>query len=327
MGMRFKIFFLLLFAMMPTASLPATVVKFGVTLCEAGQQMSSGKCVDITQAKCPSGYYETTINSRTYAAPSLELHSCMNSYDDTILSDSLYPIYNGVVVSFGVSLCDGNEQVGSGTCQERVRGRCEEGFYQTLVNGNTFSAPSAELNECMNSYMQYELPDVMSAIYNGIVVNFGPTLCGVGQYLSDGVCVSRERGDCPENFVDVTVSDSTMGPAPDAQCATGYKPFWLTANCATNQTQSGMCATLCDVGDVYTGMGVCAAMCSVNAGRQVTLNSLGGISLPLYRTRLTTPSLGVATSDGGVCYGNLVPGVQSGAINVTVSGNNYHITD
>lgn len=324
--MRFKEIFLLL-AMLPITSHGATVVKFGAVLCDETQHMSSGACVDIERDMCPSGYYKTLIDSATFSAPALELKSCKNSYDDTVMSDLFYPIYNGVLVNFGASLCGPDEQFGSGACQPRVQGRCSDGFYQTLIGGNTFSSPSAELNECMNSYNQYELPELLSAIYNGVLVNFGATLCGADQYLSDGTCVSRSQGDCPENFYDLAISDTTMMPRENALCATGYKSFWLTANCASNDTQFSMCATLCDAGLTYTGTGACSAMCSVNPGRGVTLNGLGGMSIPLYSTRMTAPSVNIATTNGGVCYGNLVPGTMRGAINVTVSGKNYYITD
>lgn len=252
--MRFKEIFLLL-AMVPITSHGATVVKFGAVLCDETQHMSSGACVDIERDMCPSGYYKTLIGSATFSAPTLELKSCMNSYDDTVMSDLFYPIYNGVLVSFGV------------------------------------------------------------------------TLCGADQYLSDGTCVSRSQGDCPENFYDLAISDTTMMPRENALCATGYKSFWLTANCASNDTQFSMCATLCDAGLTYTGTGACSAMCSVNPGRGVTLNGVGGLSIPLYSTRMTAPSVNVATTNGGVCYGNLVPGTMRGAINVTVSGKNYYVTD
>ena len=312
---------------MPCALPAATVVKFGAVLCGAGQHMASGACTDIVRDKCPSGYYQTLIHSATYASPSRELKSCMNSYDDTVMSDWFYPIYNGVLVSFGATLCNAGEQFAAGECQPQKQGRCESGFYQTAINGNTFSSPSAELNECMNSYHQYTLPEFMSAIYNGVLVNFGATLCGAGQYLSDGTCVSRDRGECPENFVDITVSDTTMAPRENSECTTGYKSFWLAANCASNQTQSNMCATLCDAGLLYAGTGACQVGCSVTPGRIVTLKSLGGFALPLYSERISVPSLNIETSAGDVCYGNLAPGAVRGAINVTVSGQDYHITD
>ncbi len=302
------------------------VVNFGATLCDENQHLSSGECVPRERDRCPAGYYQTLIGTATYSAPTLELQSCMNAYDDTVMPDLFHPIYNGIVVNFGATLCGADEQFGAGTCQPRAQGRCDTGYYQTLIGANTFSAPLAELQQCMNSYNEFELADTLSVIYNGILVNFGATLCGDGQYLSDGTCAARTRGTCPENFYDITVSDTTMMPRENAQCATGYESFWLTANCASNDGQSNLCAILCDAGLTYTGTGTCAAMCSVNAGRNVTLNATG-LSLPLYSTRVTTPALGVATSNGGVCYGNLVPGTMRGAINVTVSGKNYYISD
>ncbi len=302
------------------------VVEFGATLCDADQHMSSGECVARERDKCPSGYYKTLIGSATYSAPTRELKSCLNSYDDAVMPDLFHPIYNGIVVSFGATLCGADEQFGAGACQPRAQGRCADGFYQTLIGPGTFSAPTVELNECMNSYDQFELSDLLSVIYNGVLVNFGATLCGDGKYLSDGACVSYTRGTCPENFYDITVSDTTMMPRENGLCANGYKSFSLTANCASNDVQSSMCAILCDGGLTYTGAGTCAEMCSVNPGRNVTLNA-SGLSLPLYSRRITTPALGVATSNGGVCYGNLISGAQRGAINVVVSGKTYYLSD
>ncbi|MCM1294089.1 MAG: hypothetical protein NC311_00820 [Muribaculaceae bacterium] len=304
----------------------AEIVKFGATLCPTGQHMSNGICIDLSYERCPSGFHQSLIGASTFSAPSIAQRNCMNAYNPFTMPDEFYAIYNGVLVSFGATLCDENSQFGGGACAERVQGRCPDGQYQTLIGANTFSSPTAELNECMNSYNQYEMPDVWSAIYNGVLVNFGATLCGAGQYLSDGACVSRDRGDCPDSFYDITVSDTTMMPRENASCASGYSSFWLAANCASGDVQNNMCAVLCDAGLSYSGTGACVAMCSVNAGRNVTLN-MPGRSLPLYAVRNTTPALGVATSNGGVCYGNLVPGTMRGAINVTVSGKNYYISD
>ncbi len=304
----------------------AEIVKFGATLCPDGQHMSNGTCVDLLHERCPSGFHQSLIDSGTFSAPSLELRNCMNAYNAFTMPDEFYAIYNGVLVNFGATLCDENSQYGNGACAERVQGRCPDGQYQTLIGASTFSSPSAELNECMNSYNQYELPDFWSAIYNGVLVNFGATLCGAGQYLSDGACVSKTRGDCPENFYDITVSDTTMMPIENKVCASGYKSFWLTANCGAGERQNSMCAILCDGDLTYTGVGTCAALCPGITRDNVTLNMTGGRSWPLYSTRVTAPSVNVQTS-GGVCYGNLEQGAQSNTINVTIGGANYHLTD
>lgn len=300
----------------------ATVVRFGARLCEANQQLSNGECIDRAQNECPSGYYKTVIASATYSSMTLT-NQCMNAYDKRILPDGLHAIYSGVLVKYGATLCGADEQFTAGACQPKLPGRCPEGSYKTVIGQATFSSPSAELQECMNSYNSYDLPEFLTPIYNGVLVAFGPKLCGAGQYLSDGTCMALERGECPENFHDITVDEATLATPENAACATGYTSYWLNANCSAGKEQNNMCAILCTDGLSYTGLGTCAAICPHG---MTELRASDGQAWPLYAEKLTTPALNIKMPDG-VCYINFLPGAARDVMNIKSATGTYHITD
>jgi len=320
-SMRGVIFLLAIAAVQGTAN-AATVVRFGARLCEDGQQMSNGTCIDKVQNECPSGYYETVIASATYSAMTLK-NQCMNAYDKQQMPDMFHAIYSGVLVKYGATLCAADEQFAAGTCQKKEPGRCPEGSYKTPIGQSTFSSPSAALQECMNSYNAYELPEFLTPIYNGVLVAYGAKLCGAGQYLSDGECMAVTRGDCPENFHDITVDAATLTTPENAVCATGYATYWLNADCTAGQSKNNMCAILCEDGLKYTGLGTCAELCPHG---KTELRASGGQTWPLWAEKLTTPALNIKTSDG-VCYINFLPGAARGVMNIKSAAGTYHISD
>jgi len=309
-------------AMIPVSATGASVVRFGATLCEPGFQLSKGTCVSIERGECPAGYYTTVIAPQTFSSLTLK-NQCMNAYNKIPLPDNLYAIYSGVVVNFGATLCAADEQMVSAKCEKKEQHRCPDGFYKTSVAGSTFSAPSANLGQCMNAYNEYEYPEYSSLIYNGVLVSFGATLCPAGQYMSAGACTTFERGECPADFYQIPVAAETLTTPEMGVCATGYSSYHLHADCNAGQTGGGFCAILCDGGLHYTGAGTCAEICPYGGGM---LRTSGGVSYPLYAERQTTPSLVLKTADG-VCYINCLSGSARGAINVKTRDKTYHITD
>lgn len=300
----------------------ATVVRFGAKLCDAGAQMSNGQCIENVRGKCPAGYYQTVIDANTYAGITFH-NECMNAYNKTDLPDIFYPIYTGVLVKFGPALCGASQQYSNGVCIDKEQGRCPDGAYKTVVGSNTFSSPSAQMGECMNSYNQYELPKFLTPIYNGILVSFGATLCGSGKYLSDGACVPYERGECPENFYTITSETETLTTPENAKCANGYGSYWLNSNCAAGASTHGLCAVLCEKDLEYTGLGTCATLCPHG---KTELHAKNGMSWPLYAEKLTTPAMNIKMP-GGVCYINFLPGAARGTMNVKSTTGTYHISD
>ncbi len=329
---------LIALAISPAIANAAEVVKFGPTLCGPGMRLSNGSCIEVSQDRCPAGYYLSNIESVTYSSPSLRMQ-CMNTYNKVEMPEWFHPIYNGVLAKFGPSLCAAGEHMSGGACVPRKQGACPDGFYRTVIPQNTFSAESISDQQCMNSYNHYEAPDYFSIIYNGILVNFGPKLCGDGKYLSDGVCTPHEQGDCPTNFYDVTgemfvttkdeednvtiTKVNTLIKTENGTCAKGYSPFGLTQNCKEG-VPGPMCAVLCDGDTYYTGVGTCAPLC---AGGITQFRASNGWSVPVYATQQITPSLKVLTASGEMCYINALPGGEKGALNIQHAGKTYHIID
>lgn len=108
-----------------------------------------------------------------------------------------------------------------------------------------------------------------------------------------------------------------------ASCPTGFVKYdrslqySLATSCASGTTDVGAVSGSCDATD--SG---CFIDYVCNAGVS-TLKTSTGLSVPLYATKLTTPSLNVSV-DGGVCYAPLATGKTTGAINVVHGGNQYH---
>lgn len=336
-GLRISIITLLFLA--PALSYGAELVKFGAKLCGPGQQLSNGNCVEKEQGVCPAGYFQTVIESTTFAGLQLRVQ-CGNVYSKYEMPSELYPIYNGVLVKFGPTLCAGDEQVSNGACVPKRKGICPDGYYRTVIGQNTFSAQSISDQQCMNAYTEYQAPDYIELIYNGILVNFGPTLCGAGKFLSNGACVPRERGDCPTNFYDVTgdmynSSKTEEGETiitkinvllptnQDGTCKSGYSNYGLSQNCVEG-INAPLCAVLCDSGLWYTGVGTCAEPCD---GGVTHLRTSTGLSVPVYATQQITPSLRVLTSGGDMCYINALPGESDGTLNIQRADQIYHVTD
>lgn len=324
-GMRFKaLLFVLFVPMLSVCANGATIVKFGATLCGPGEQLSNNECVEIQRGRCPAGYYTTIIQPATYSSLTLK-NQCMNAYNKTTMPDGLYPIYNGVLVNFGATLCGPDEQLANNECVAKEQKRCPDGFYKTTVGASTFSSPSAELDQCMNSYNQFDYPEYINLVYNGVLVNFGATLCGAGKYLSDGACVARERGECPSDFYQVPIGDDTLTPTDMGTCGSGYTSYAMSTNCAGGESDNGLCAILCDGNLRYTGLGTCTPACAYGNGM---LRISNGASYPMYAEKLTTQSLTVRTPDDDMCYINAFPGRGTNTINIkNANGEIYHVTD
>lgn len=306
------------FELLMCGAFGADLVNFGPELCGDGDYRINGECVAKPQGRCQAGYYIANIDDNTYSSLTTRGY-CMNSYNKVELPDGFSPIYNGIVVTFGPKLCGDGYYMVDGKCESRVQGNCPTDFYKVPINQGTFSAYSVAGQSCMNSYAEYEISDDFHMLYNGILVNFGPELCGEGMRMSDGGCVSVSRNDCPDNYYDILASEETIRKNNDAKCANGYSPYDLMVNCTTN-TSEPLCAVLCNGDMAYTGVGTCATPC----GHVIKTST--GLTIPLYSQSQITPSLNVKLDDG-ICFVNMVSGTQKGAINVSYGGSVYHLTD
>jgi len=223
------------------------------------------------------------------------------------------------LVSFGPDLCGSGQMFLDGACVDVVRGSCPNGAYKTNINPETYSAPTLR-TACIDTYTGMSLPDFMHAIYNGILVDFGATLCGSGYAFVNGKCERRAQGKCPSGFNDVMADANTLQPLTAGVCADGYSVGWLNENCATKTEYASLCGVLCDADYIYTTLGTCATVCTNGAS---AIKTDSGVTVPLYAQRQGAPSLNVELPDG-MCYGILLPGASDGAININYDNMTYH---
>ena len=79
--------------------------------------------------------------------------------------------------------------------------------------------------------------------------------------------------------------------------------------------------TVCDDGYNLTGTNTCSQLCTLGV---TSLRTGNGVTIPLYSSALSTPSLNIGTG-GGVCYGILESG--AGTLNIQYDGKTYHAVD
>ena len=80
------------------------------------------------------------------------------------------------------------------------------------------------------------------------------------------------------------------------------------------------CPWECDVGYGRTPQGECRPLC--DAG--ITKIHTGAIEIPLFASPHTSPAINVRIPGGTVCFGGLVAGAASGAMNIRVGDTVYH---
>ena len=159
---------------------------------------------------------------------------------------------------------------------------------------------------------------MIDIVYDASLIGDEITLCS-GGYLSNGACVSYTRGDCPENYVDLSLPDNNIfSRLNNATCSGVYKKFNIQ-ECKESPTDT-MCGILCSNNLEYTELGTCAALCP---GEYHTLNTSTGLSFPLYATKQITPSINIQMGEN-VCYVNLLSGESTNAINIEYNNKIYH---
>ena len=113
---------------------------------------------------------------------------------------------------------------------------------------------------------------------------------------------------CPTGFV--AVEYDTFVSATSGACPTGYMAHDVD--------------TVCGMGD-----GVCwlleqiRALCDAGVSN---IKTSGGVSVPLYAEKETSPSLCVRYNNT-TCYADLEPGQASGTINIKYNGVVYHTVE
>jgi hypothetical protein len=166
------------------------------------------------------------------------------------------------------------------------------------------------------------------------------TMCENGYF--DGVgCVSYapDTENCPAGYNNVFSNDSIRVVANGLDCPAGtrlvspYDGSNLTDNSLisihgypyTDVLDTKLAVRLCAAGQDMNYLGNCANLCALTS-TGVSMRYLrtgGGLVIPIYATKLTTPSLNFK-SGNRQCYVNLVPEKSKGAINIMYEDNFYH---
>jgi hypothetical protein len=172
---------------------------------------------------------------------------------------------------------------------------CDSGYYE--IEAGQMLSPS----ECSYSgYKRYTVQDnVFDIQFSGAVLGDEITLCNNGYSTNGTSCTAYAQGACPNSYHDIKSPDTSF-TAYNGTCGTGYSRYVAQEPCGYMPSKQ-TCVGLCDNGELTTGAGTCASLCGLGITKFRTSN---GVTVPLWSTKQTTPSLNVGYNNG-VCYGNL----------------------
>ena len=153
-----------------------------------------------------------------------------------------------------------------------------------------------------NSASCTKTPKTVTASTDHYVSGTSCPTCPTGYPNSDGGNIGQSM--CYKTCEDIDITGGTNVPTS----GTAYYP----ASCTYT--------TVCDDGYNLTGTNTCSQLCTLGV---TSLHTGNGVTIPLYSSALSTPSLNIGT--GGVCYGILESG--AGTLNIQYDGKTYHVID
>lgn len=129
------------------------------------------------------------------------------------------------------------------------------------------------------------------------------------------------RSQCPANYRDGAATTSEAGCAKNCISQSIVGGVNTPVSDSVNYPASCTYTTVCDDGYNLTGANTCSQLCTLGV---TSLRTGNGVTIPLYSSALSTPSLNIGTG-GGVCYGILESG--AGTLNIQYDGKTYHAVD
>ena len=178
---------------------------------------------------------------------------------------------------------------GGTTCPKLKSVTCSAGTY--LPAGKT---------SCSTCTAGYKCPG--GTFTASATVTQGRTRCTAN--YRDGAAATSEAG-CAKNCISQSIVGGVNTPVSDS----------------VNYPASCTYTTVCDDGYNLTGTNPCSQLCTLGV---TSLRTGNGVTIPLYSSALSTPSLNIGTG-GGVCYGILESG--AGTLNIQYDGKTYHAVD
>ena len=231
-----------------------------------------------------------------------------------------------------VPLCGYNKYRLDGICYEfnsnKNQRKCPLGFYNIDAYNISFLGVGKLNSACLYKYTKYIYPTELRVITNGFLVNSSIPL-NVFANLSSVKCLVQ-----PDEYYQVVPVDNVSFDVPSlALCADNMLKYVVLNDCkdVVNYRGNPVCAVLCDTG-VYTNVGTCAdSYCSVDGkNRRIFVNNNGVIqSVPLYSSKITTPSLNVrfGNAPGQTCYMNLIDAPSDKPFRVKYNDKKYYSID
>ena len=308
-------------AIFTNAANSAQLVGSEILLCTNGYSPDNSTCTTYGAGDCESGYYDFSPSATTIVSPT-DNQCAYASYKAKTLPDTtISVVYHGAVLGDEITLCTNGYSPDNSTCSTYARGDCETNYYELEPSATSFVSPSG--NMCnVGGYKSHTMPDTtISVVYHGAVLGNEITLCTNGYSPDNSTCTTYTAGDCPESYVDIKAG-ATSFVAKNGSCASGYKQYTAEESCGYMPSAS-TCVSLCENGQLTTGVGTCGTLCTLGI---TTLRTSNGVIVPLWSTKQTQPSINIGYNNG-ICYGNLTTeSTTERQIYVQWDTNKYHTT-
>ena len=213
--------------------------------------------------------------------------------------------------------------VSSLLCTSVIAATCPT-FY-TMANDVQSETFMASINNTCteSSYYVINVSDNLIPLFTGFLSGNEKILCG-DEYTSNGTtCTQYSQDDCPHNYVNTTLSNTTFTNTSMGTCGSGWSLYTVDEQCTTNPSNS-ICAALCQDDLKYTDVGTCALLCASGIQKLNIKKESGDVlSFPLYSELQTTPSIVVSYNDEQ-CFINLMSGNSVNTINIRNGNQKYH---
>ena len=245
---------------------------------------------------CGDGYTLSVFHSSSaVVASGGECYSGYEPYTGNLGNFRFITTPNNIV-------CPTGQHMSNGTCVADTAGNCATGFHDADIG--TASAVQTIGGECYAGYQSQQTNRNVAHL----IVSPNPT-CGSGYYPTANGCAPHPTGNCPGNYYAITPTNAFVRPTDDT-CPINYAAYDDTELCKSWPAFS-------DKPDFCTPQLLCDSGAT-------SLRTSTGINLPIYREKLTTPSLNIGFENGNVCYTNLVPGAGTNTINIKYNNETYH---
>lgn len=297
----------------------AQIVGAEVLLCTNGYSSDNSTCTTYTTGSCDTGYIEFENNPSTFIG-AYENKCQISTYKKTLVPDTLIALrYSGILSGDETLLCTNGYSSNNSTCTSYATHDCESGYYEQTSNHETFIGVYD--NKCaIATYKKKSVPNTTVVLtYRGVVSGTETLLCSNGYSANNSTCTNYTSGYCWNGYYDMNLGVTTFSEQTNGACASNTHDFTTTA-CGYAPT-ADTCLDVCGDGQMYTGAGTCASLCSLGITK---LRTSTGLVLPLWSNKQTTPSVNIGYNDG-VCYINLETGPGgTNTLNVRYNDTTYH---